>query len=63
MATTIQSAPTMQEAVDRAAINYHRAKREFEHFDALSRQRALTHQESRLLERAIQRMSDWGTVE
>jgi hypothetical protein len=51
-----------QDAQTRAAATYYRAKADFERLDALSRQRALTEQESRLLENAINRMTVWGAA-
>lgn len=62
--------PTTQSAVDEAgrkarrsclppSILFLRAKIEFDQFDALSRTRALTDDESRAMERAMRRMQDW----
>lgn len=41
------------------SILFLRAKIEFDQFDALSRTRALTDDESRAMERAMRRMQDW----
>ena len=64
---------TTQSAVDEAArkarrsclppsILFLRAKIEFDQFDALSRTRALTDDESRAMERAMRRMQDWESA-
>lgn len=63
---------TMQQALEEAGrkariqpatprqILFLRAKAEFDLLDAISRTRALTDEESRRLERAINRMDDWA---
>jgi len=65
--------PTTQSALDEAgrkarrsslppSILFLRAKVEFDQFDALSRTRALTDDESRAMERAMRRMQDWESA-
>lgn len=44
------------------SILFLRAKIEFDQFDALSRTRALTDDESRAMERAMRRMQDWESA-
>lgn len=48
--------------VSREEIAYRRAKAEFDMLDALSRTRALTHAESRAMERAMKRMDEWSVA-
>lgn len=52
---------TVEQAVESATACYHRAKAAHDRLDALSRQRSLTHIESKELESAIRRMDYWGS--